>query len=224
MFDGNFASQITGTGLKLSRVKGGDMRTINTLGLKYDFTEQVAEAIGGDAPEIQRMLDREGSGDCKSQVATVTLHLDTSLVLVKLDAGAGDEVTIERTESIGASASLPTVKGGTTPSLTVSLAFRLDAGEEEFDAFVREQLGRTINVNMSRAQDELDFGHDPYHGASGAQRVVLEAIDGDQGIPEGTKTSTLQALLKLAIKNKINEGDPVMEAVSAEVGRRKAAE
>jgi len=134
-----------------------------TLVMKFDFTNMIADDIGGDAPMIQASLADSSGRSCK--VKSPKLQLDTKQVRAMLYAGKDDKVTVGHTIDLTAVASRPSSSGGVIPSLSLRLVFLVNADDDEtaeaadrFMSFCRRHRGKVIKVRLDRKQQQLDLG------------------------------------------------------------------
>src|SRR5574343_98262 len=95
--------------------------------LAYDFTTDVAEALGGAAPALQEMLAK-GIGTEGLKVARAGVVLDVKDVAMKIVAGDKEKIAIEHTLALKAKADQPTASSN-TPTLEVTATFSEDAEE-----------------------------------------------------------------------------------------------
>lgn len=165
-----------------------------TIAIKFDFTESMAEDIGGDAPMIQKSLANGTDRPCK--VKSPKLQMDTRHVRAKLNAGKDDKVTVGHTVDLTATASRPSSSGGTMPSLSLRLVFRVDADDEEtagdadrFMAFCRRHRGKVIKVRLDRQQQQLPLGEEPEPEEAGEPEVEKDPEE----TPEQTEIGELPA-------------------------------
>jgi hypothetical protein len=150
MFSKLFPARVRGVALALKRSKGNDEEeAVAIVTLQYDFTPDMAEAIGGAAPQLQEMLANGGEG---VKVSRSGLVLDVAEVGVKMKGADKEELTIDRTSKLKAKARQPNAED-TGPTLEAALAFHL--ADDEPLAFLRAHLGQLVKVRMDRRQLEL---------------------------------------------------------------------
>lgn len=157
MFSKQYKARIESFAGYMTRIKREEKKACAMV-LVYDFDEELAQAIGGAAPEAQALLARSGESPCK--VKNQKLVLDSKTVRIIASAGKADKLTVERTANLTATARRPTAQGGTDPVLTVKAAWQPDeADEADGDlAFLLRHMGTTLKVRMDRQQLELPSG------------------------------------------------------------------
>jgi len=158
MFGKQYPARIERAMLNIIRVKKEERRAVSAV-LAYDFTDGLADAIGGDASALQEILGR--GGEMPSKLAGCRLHLDTKTVAVTMVAAdnSGDSISVDNTSSITARAMAPTAEGAMSPSLLVKITWPLDDEGLDVD-FLRRHLSEQVGVRMDRKQSELNFDGD----------------------------------------------------------------
>jgi hypothetical protein len=125
-----------------------DERAMAIVVLQYDLTEDLADAIGGAAPQVQKMLVKAGNG---VRVARAGLVLDVEDVNVQFKAD-GWELGISHTKKLKVKVKSPNAED-TGPTLEAHLAFGID--DDEPLLFLRANLGQLVKIKMLRRQLEL---------------------------------------------------------------------
>lgn len=151
-----YSARIERAGIAIVRVKKEEKKA-TSVQLVYEFTSDVAGAIGGDAIAQQEML-AQGGDLCMTK--SVRLGIDDRDVQVIFRVGE-DDLSIDQASGIKATAKRPTAEGG-GPVLLVTVGFRHDDddGADLALGFLHAHLGETVMVEMIRqapAQGELDL-------------------------------------------------------------------
>lgn len=152
MFSKLHPAKIRGVALYLKRGKDNDEESaVTTVVLQYDFTVDMAEAIGGAAPQVQAMLAAGGDG---VKMARAGLVLDCREVAVTFKGADNTQLKIPTTTKLKAKARQPNAED-TGPTLEAAASFIID--DDEPLAFLRAHLGQLVKVRMDRRQIELPF-------------------------------------------------------------------
>ena len=150
MFGRLHAARILEAKLHSKRMKDNDdAQTMLTVVITYDFTEGLAESIGGVAPQVQTMLAQAGDG---VKMARAGLVLDVAEVGVIFKSGDGVQLKIAHAMKLKARGCQPAASQA-LPALAVAVSFAIE--NDEPLAFMRENLGELCKVRMDRAQLEL---------------------------------------------------------------------
>lgn len=151
MFGRLHGARILEAKLHTKRMKDNDdAQVMLTVVLTYDFTEALAESIGGVAPQIQAMLAQAGDG---VKMAGAGLVLDVSEVSVIFKSGDGVQLKIDRAMKLKAKGRQPAASQA-LPALHAALSFQIV--DDEPLAFMRENLGELCKVRMDGRQLEIE--------------------------------------------------------------------
>lgn len=154
MFSRLFATRIRAIALSLKRHKGNDEEEAScTVVLQYDMTEDLAAAIGGDAPALQAMLANGANGK-PMKVTRSGVLLDTKNVAIKFKSADKEELEIERTMKLKAKARQPNAED-TGPTLEAAVSFSIEDDDDATLAFLRRNLGKMVKARMDKAQLEI---------------------------------------------------------------------
>ncbi len=154
MFKEQYSARIEKASLHIVRVKKEEKRSCSCV-LCYDFTEGLAEQLGGDAPALQAML--ANGGESAATLSGCRISLDVASVRIALADEDGGEMVVEQTSHMSARASSPQAEGSASPALLVRVTWPLGDDMAGSVDFLRMHLGEAVQVRMDRAQGELPF-------------------------------------------------------------------
>ena len=202
--------------------KGGREQKRLSIKLNYTFDQALAESIGGDAVKVQQMLSN--GDDRPSRLAGAPLHLDTNKAEVWLftgdEAAPDEELYFKTTMDLSGRVSAAMKAGG--PDLSLDITISVELGDNAVDvlSFIHRNLLGRVWVKMNRAQQDMFPAEDAaavdvYNHATALGKLVIDDFRAGRGVHADTKPATIKALLKLAVKHGVPQGDPMMEAVEA---------
>jgi hypothetical protein len=127
-----------------------DKQKLCVVSLAYDFTPDVAEALGGAAPALQGMLANGGTEGMK--VARAGVVLDVKDVGVKIKAADKEEISVDHTLQLKAKARQPAASSA-TPTLDVSASFAIE--DDDVTLFLTNHLDQMCKVRLDKRQLDL---------------------------------------------------------------------
>lgn len=150
MFSRLFAAKVRFITLGITRKSGDEETAVCTVTLQYDFTDDLAEAIGGAAPQIKSTLTAE-VGD-SVRMTRAGMVLDTKEVAITMKAADKTGLKVERTSKLQARVRKANAEE-TGPMLEAKAAFRID--DDDAVSFLRRNLGQMVKVRLDRRQLEF---------------------------------------------------------------------
>lgn len=149
MFHKSFKCRIDGYDVRVRQQKGNneDERTIR-LHLLYEFTEDMAEEIGGPAPQVYKTMTTKYDN---GKVGAVPIQLSARAVNVRFKTGNKIAHTIKDTTALDVSVRPPN-KSNLSPMLEAKVTF---LGTEEDAQTLYRNSGQHLSTKMDRKQLEL---------------------------------------------------------------------
>lgn len=152
MFGKLYAAKLRDVRLTTKKIKGeDDSEPLAIITMNYDFTEELAAAIGGAAPALQAMLSAGGDGVKVSRAGVV---LDVKDVAVQFKAADKEAIKIEHTRKLKVRAQQPNAED-TGPTLAALIAFTMGEDDDDSLLFFRRNMDRMLKVRMDRKQLDL---------------------------------------------------------------------
>jgi hypothetical protein len=165
MFGRYFRARFAGSKQNVLKTgKGADVK-LCALKLVYDFSPELAEALGPRAVSMQGQLQE--SNEAQLTAKSITVDLDCKTVMARLKHGNSIVLKVGRTRAIRAVAKAPTAQNA-TPSLVVHLISDLSYSQLDF---VSDYLNEGVTVRLDRKaandEDQLDLVAEPDADADG---------------------------------------------------------
>lgn len=150
MFSRQFPAKVRHVALFLRHGHGDEeMQQLCAVLLQYDFTPDLAAAIGGAAPQIQATLAAANEGVSLTRAGLV---LDVKEVAITMKSADKETMKVERTSKLKAKARKANAED-TGPTLEATAIFRLD--DDESLMFLKNQLGELVKVRLDRRQLDI---------------------------------------------------------------------